>query len=222
MSRLNGNDPAVEAGGVAVSKSVLDARDDYEGFRGSQNATTDFGLLMTNPTVDTSDGDMGDVANWIVNNAIDPTPPRPVTEEDEATPQGVDRAAEQQKRLARQNAASEVIEMSMNARAPVLNDADGTFSSMAADSAYNRPVPNELSELQQLDIRTVYHYAPGPNRINGDPGQQNGLNDMNEKGWLQEIHRVMSINTRINYLRLELENRDAIVNGLILATLNED
>lgn len=222
MDRLNGNDPAVQAGGIRVSQSVVDARDQYAGFDGSQNATTDFGLLLNEPTVDVDDSQRSEVASWIINNAVDPTPPRPVTEEDLQNPQGVDRAAEQQKRLARQSAATEVIAMSMNARAPVLTDSAGTFKSMAEDSAYNRPVPDRLSELQQLDIRTVYHYAPGPARINGDPGEQNGLNDMNEKGWLQEIHRIMSINTRINYLRLELENRDAIVNGLILATMNED
>jgi hypothetical protein len=111
--------------------------------------------------------------------------------------------------------------MSLNMRAPTFNDIKGTYAGYADDSSYNRPVPERLSELQQLDIRTVYHYAPGPNRINGTNDQQNGLKHMNEKGWLEEIHQIMAINARINYIRLELENRNAITNALILAALSD-
>jgi hypothetical protein len=221
VNRLSGDDEDVRSGGVRLARSVVDARDANAGFQGSTNATTDWGFALNQPTIDMSDPQMVEVLGWVVSNSIDPLPEPEMTAEELDTPEGMDIAAAAQRRIARQRAAIETIHMSLNMRSPALTDTQGTFRSMAQDSAYNRPVPERLSELQQLDIRTVYHYAPGPNRVNGTNGQQNGLVHMNEKGWLQEIHTVMAINARINYIRLELENRNAVVNALILASLNQ-
>ncbi|PTX52528.1 hypothetical protein IQ03_01219 [Gemmobacter caeni] len=221
VSRLSGDDEDVQAGGTQIAVSVVNARDTYSGFRGSENATTDWSFMLNEPTIDLSDPQMQDVLGWVVTNSVDPLPEPKMTAAELDTPEGMSMAAEAQKRIARQRAAIETINMSLNMRTPALTDNQGTFRSMADDSAYNRPVPERLSELQQLDIRTVYHYAPGPNRVNGTNGQQNGLVHMNEKGWLQELHTIMAINARINYIRLELENRNAVVNALILASLNE-
>lgn len=221
VRRITGDDADVQAGGARLARSVVDARDTYAGFQGSVNATTDWSLMLSDPTIDLSDPDMQGVLGWIISNSVDATPERAVTDEELQTPQGMARAAEAQQRLGRQSAAIETINMSVNMRTPVMDDNQGTFAGMAEDSAYNRPVADQLSELQQLDIRTVYHYAPGPNRMNGTNGQQNGLVHMNEKGWLQEIHTIMAINARINYVRLELENRNAITSALILAALSD-
>lgn len=219
VNRISGNDATVQEGGASVTRSVVDARDEYAGFRGSANPTTDWSLMLNEPTIDLSDPDMQAVLGWIVSNSVDATPERAMTEEELSTPEGMARAAEAQQRLARKRSAVETINMSLNMRTPVLTD-DGTYAGMAADSLYNRPVPESLSELQQLDIQTVYHYAPGPNRINGTNGE-NGLESMTETGWLQELHRISSINARINFIRLELENRNAITNALILAALTD-
>lgn len=221
VNRITGDDEDVQAGGARVARSVVDARDQYNGYRGSNNATTDWSLMLEDPTLDLSDQDMEAVLGWIISNSVDATPERAITDAELQTPEGMARAAEAQQRIARQRAAIQTITMSLNMRAPALTDTQGTFAGMADDSAYNREVPERLSELQQLDVRTVYHYAPGPNRVNGTNGQQNGLIHMNEKGWLQEIHTIMSINARINYVRLELENRNAITNALILAALSD-
>ena len=223
-ARIFGADPAVQAGGVRLSRSVVEARDRYAGleeFSHSANPTADWSLLLDAPTLNT-EGEMPQVADWIVANAIDPTPPRPPTPADMATPQGIDRAAQAQKTLSRQRAAAEAIAMALNLREPVLRDAEGTFERIAEDSGYRREVPGTLSELQQLDILVTQHFAPGPKRLGGDPGMRNGLDGMNAKGWLQELHRVMSLNARIGYLRLELASRAAIVDALTLATLNAD
>lgn len=220
VSRITGDDANVRAGGAQLARSVVDARDEYAGYKGSENATTDWSFLLNDPTIDLSDPDMQAVLGWVIANSVDATPERKMTDAELQTPEGMARAAEAQQRLARQRAAIETINMSLNMRTPVLTD-NGTYRGMAEDSAYNRTVPDRLSELQMLDIRTVSHYAPGPNRLNGTNGQQNGLIHMNEKGWLQEIHTVMAINARINYIRLELENRNAITNALILAALSD-
>ena len=223
-ARISGADPAVQAGGVRLSRSVVEARDRFAGleeFSHSANPTADWSLLLDAPTLKAG-GRMPQVADWIVANAIDPTPPRPPTPDDMATPQGVDRAAQAQKTLSRQRAAAETIAMALNLREPVLRDAEETFAKIAEDSGYRHEVPATLSELQQIDILVTQHFAPGPKRLGGDPGMHNGLDDMNAKGWLQELHRVMSVNARINYLRLELASRAAIVDALILATLNAE
>ena len=222
VNRITGQDEDVRAGGTRLARSVIDARDRYAGFNGSENATTDWSFILNDPTIDMSDPDMKTVISWIASNAISATPEREITDEELATPEGMARAAEAQERISRQRAALETINMSLNMRAPVHVD-DGTFAGMAEDSLYNgtRSVPGVLSELQQLDIRTVYHYAPGPNRLFGTGDGNNGLQGMNEKGWLQEIHAIMAINARINYIRLELENRNAITNSLILAAVSD-
>lgn len=220
VNRISGNDENVQAGGARLARSVVDARDEYAGFRGSSNPTTDWSFMLNDPTIDLSDPDMQSILSWIISNSVSATPERSMTAEELATPEGMARAAEAQQRIGRQRAAIESLKMSMNMRSPVLTD-DGTFAGMAQDSGYNRDVPERLSELQQLDIRTVSHYAPGPNRLNGTNGQQNGLTHMNEKGWLQELHTIMSINARINYIRLELEDRNAVTNALILAALSD-
>jgi len=220
VDRLTGDDDDVQAGGAQLARSVVDARDNLAGFQNSPNPTTDWSLMLEAPTIDMSDPQMQEVLGWVIANSVDALPDRAMTEAELATPEGMSRAAEAQQRIARKRAAVETINMSLNMRAPALTD-DGSYASMADDSAYNRPVPERLSELQQLDIQTVYHYAPGPNRLNGTNGQ-NGLGQMNEKGWLQEIHRIMSINARLNFIRLELENRSAITNALILAALTDE
>lgn len=213
---LAGDDEAVRQGGVALARAVIEERARFEGFQGSTHATTDWGILLNAPTVDFEDEETADLAQRIIINSIDPTPPRPLTDADMETPAGVAEAAEREKTFARQSAAAETMAVTTNMVTPVLEDTSGIFRSLAADSAYNRPVPEKLSEMQQLDIRTVSHYAP---LAGGERSAR--LKRMNEKGWLEEIHRIMAINARTNYLRLELERRNAITDALILASMNE-
>lgn len=214
--RISGDDPAVRAGGTTLSRRVVDDRDRFAGFRGSERASTDWSLIVERPTLDLSDAQTREVVNLIISNAIDATPLPEVTEAELRTPQGLDRAARREMILARQRASLESIGMSLNMRTPVMSDANAVraFREMAESSSYNRDVPNRLSELQQLDIRTVHHYAPGVDRARE-------VAQMDERQILNEIWQVMAINTRIAYLHLELASRDAVVNALILASLND-
>ena len=63
---------------------------------------------------------------------------------------------------------------------------------------------------------TVWHYAPAGDRL------EKFTSGMPDNAWLAEIHHVMSINTRIQYLQLELMTRDAVVNAYTLSTMNDD
>lgn len=218
-SWVAGEHEAIQQGGSALSQYVYNQSQEYEGYGGSDHASTDFGLLVDDPTIDLSDADMSAVTGLVMRNLIDSTPPRKESDPDLATPAGIDRYAKREETKARMSAAAKSQEMAINMRTAVMEgDAVEAFRDMAEDSAYNRGTDFEkLSELQQLDIMTVWNYAP-----KGERAEKLTDSSMSEKAWLFELHRVMSLNTRINYLQLELMNRDAIVNAGILATMNDD
>lgn len=211
-----GDHPAVKAGGATLTKHVSDKQQEFAGFRNSPNATTDWRLLMEEPTLDLSDPRMAEVAKLIMQNSIDSTPPREVSDEERLTPSGLDRIAADQQRSGRMNAATDTVTFANNLRSNVISgESLDTYRTMAADSAYNRPIGDTMSELQQLDIMTVWNYAPRGERLEKLTGS------MSEKAWLFEIHRALSIQTRIDFLALELATRNANVNALVLATLND-
>lgn len=214
-----GDHPAVRLGGANLSKHVADQRDEFAGFGGSGRATTDWGLLLDSPTIDLSDPDLSELAGVIVRNALDSTPEREVTAEERLTPLGLDRIARNEEKASRLRAAAESIEMVLGLRAAVIEGPPvETFRGMAADSAYARDVPDKLSELQQLDILTMWNHAPAGERLE----TLANTGGMNEKAWLYELHRLLALNARVNYLLLETAGRDAIVNAAILATINDD
>jgi hypothetical protein len=214
-----GNNAIVQAGGTGLSKHVADKKDEFAGYGGSANATTDWGLLLQEPTIDFSDPQMAEVAAIIIRNGLDSTPDRSISPAERNTPRGLDRIAKMEENSSRLQAAGESIEMALNMRTAVMQGAAvDTFREMAADSAYNRTITDKMSELQQVDVMTVWNYAPAGERME----TLTNTGGMNERAWLFELHRIMSLNARINYMNLELANRDAIVNANILATLNDD
>jgi hypothetical protein len=160
---------------------------------------------------------------------LDSTPDRSVAPDEILTQAGLDRYAQLVQTRSRLSAAGKSLEMAMNMRADVMTGpAVEAYRTMAKDSAYNRGTDfDRLSELNQIDILTVWNYAPTGDRLlsltNGHKGPDaSEKNIKTETQWLYEIHRIMSLNTRIAYLQLELMNRDSIVNAAILATLNDD
>lgn len=216
---ISGNHPAIVAGGTTLSKHVVEEANKFAGYKGSPDAATDWGVMLRDPTVDFSDPQMAEVAKLIVQNTIDSTPDRPVTAEELLTPAGLDRAAKMLEVQGRSHASAESMAMAMNMIASVMEGSPvETYKDMADDSAYRRAVNGKLSELQQIGIMTAWNYAPRGERMEA----LTNVSGMSEKAWLFELHRVMSLNARINYLQLELASRDAIVNASILATLNDD
>ncbi|MFX4300052.1 hypothetical protein [Pseudosulfitobacter pseudonitzschiae] len=219
VSFVDGETPEVQSGGVRMASVVSNDKDELENFKGSPNASTDWSLMLKEPTVDMDDPQTRKLAGVLVRNTINTSPERSVPEAEKATPLGLGKIAKMEETRARYKAAMESIAMQLNMRTAVMDgDAVETYRDMATDSAYNREIPEKLSELQQIDIMTVWNYAPKGERAEN-------LTDnakMSEKAWLFELHRIMSINARINYLNLELASRDAVVNAAILATLNDD
>jgi hypothetical protein len=216
---IGGQHPAVQQNGVALSKFVVEEAEKFKGYRGSPNAAADWSLMVKEPTVDLSNPQNAELAKIMMRNMVDAQPKAAPSPEELLTPAGLDKMAEFQETLTRQNAAIEVMAMALNMRDTQMRGAAvQELEKRAKETAYNRPIdPNGISELQQLDIRTVYHYAP-----TGDRAKKLGASStMNEKAWLAELHRLLALQTRMTYLQLELMNRDAIVNAGILTTLND-
>lgn len=214
---VSGEDPIVQQNGAALSKRVIDERERFRGYQGSPNAAADWSLMVKNPTIDLSDPMNAELATIMMRNMIDATPEAAPSAQELLTPSGLDKAAAHQEKLTRQMSAIESMVMALNMRdAQMRGAAVDELRKRADETAYNRPIGDSLSEMQQLDIRTVFHYAP-----TGERAEKLSDSSMNEKAWLAEIHRLLAIQTRMTYLQLELMNRDAIVNGGILATLND-
>ena len=68
---ISGNGEAVLRGGSALSKHVMDKREEFAGCGGSAGATTDWGLLLDEPSVDFSDPEMAELAGIIVRNGTE-------------------------------------------------------------------------------------------------------------------------------------------------------
>lgn len=212
-----GKNPAVQEGGVTLTKHISDKKDEFAGYGGKADATTDWSLLLENPSIDLTDPKMAEVAEIIVRNGLDSTPDRDINPAEKLTPEGLDRIAKRSETDTRLGASNESIKMALNMASQVMEGkARDEMAKLAEQSAYNRPIPSKISELQQLDIMTVWHYAPTGDR------QETFSAGMSEQAWLQEIHHVMSVNTRIQYLQLELMARDAVVNAYTLSTMNDD
>ena len=217
---IHGGSAVVQTGGAALSRHVFDMHQEYETFGGSTHGTTDWGLILDHPTIDFSDPQMTEVVGIIQRNLLDSTPEQPVSNEEQRDSSGQDRIAKNEEIRSRLQAGAEAVEMVLNMRTATMDgEPVEAFRAMAEQSAYNRPIiDNKLSELQQIDIQTVFHYAPSGDRA-VTMASSHGIN---VKGWLHEIHRVISLNTRLQYLQLELASRVAVVNAGILASLNDN
>ncbi|MCW3782559.1 hypothetical protein [Defluviimonas salinarum] len=208
----DGGDPAVREGGTRFARSVVDDQIELaKGMGGFAEPTVNPAAILQNPTLTIETDEDRRAANRLVRNMTDPFPPRPVTEEELRTPEGVARAAARAVQKTRANAGLEAIAMVMNMKTEV-GPATPWQPYIDDISNYNRPVGDQVSELQTLDFRTLRHYAPKPEVFHKRSA-------LSEKQLLQEILDVMSVNTRLAYLQLELDSRTAIVQTQILSTL---
>lgn len=219
MSATSGADPAVRQGGAALARAVLNAREEFQGRMGVQDPTVDPAAILMNPTMEAG-GDNEQALVALMRNMIDPSPPRPVTQVEANTPEGVVRAHRRTIQETRNNASREVLSMLANMRTPVqpIGSGSGSFRAYLEDIAnYNRPIPsgNVISELQALDIRTLRHYAPRPEVFHARA-------TLSERGLLQEVLDALSIGNRIAFLQLELDSRRAAVETQVLSVLNND
>ena len=213
---------AVWQGGSTLAADVARQRDalsgeNSRGYQFDDNPSTNLSVIFQEPTYDMSEGDIEEVTYWIQRNAVDPLPSRPVRDAELQTSEGQERLARQQSDLTRKDAILESFSFALNNRTPVM-EYNEQIQEIVGKSNYNEERVPELgesiSELHALDIMTVGKYAPSTDDVTGRSGYS-------EKDFLDEILQTTAINARINYMRLEQENRNMIINSLILARLQE-
>ncbi len=207
----SGVDPAVREGGAALHRGITDDRERYANAMGYSDPTVDPAVILEQATLPASTPEDEAAIRRLVRNMTDPMPPRPVTSDEIRTPEGRRSAALRTIQQTRAAAGQELISMLMNMRTPV--GPTEPFMPLIEDIAnYNRPVGDQISELQSIDIRTLRYYAPKPEVFAERAA-------MSDKALLQSILDSVSIGNRIAYMQLELDSRRAAVETQILSSL---
>ncbi|MFG6083429.1 hypothetical protein ACEUZ9_004689 [Paracoccus litorisediminis] len=213
LGSISGSDAAVQAGGTALAKSIVDDRLRYANSLGVPDSSVNAAALVINSTINDESENAKEALTRLVRNLVMPTPPKPVTASELRTPEGQARAAAQTVQMTRAAAAAESVAMVLNMRDDVGDTTDEWRAYIEDIAGYNRPVGERMSELQGIEIRTLRYYAPSEDALDT-------RNKMSEKGLAQVMVDQMALANRIAYLQLELDSRRAIVETQILSALN--
>lgn len=208
VSRVNGEAAVLGSAGAASAigqmsnrKVVIDGQD------ASVRGATYFEV----PTVDLSDEATAQAATDFFLYIKDPIPMQIVTEQEAAG--SVEKSAQraiQRGRLARGSLVDESWAMTQNMATPTTPKAQ--LAGILEGVNYNREVPDNLSELQVLDLRVLSHYLPGPLNTGTETPAQT----------LQKIHQLQSIQARMQYMSLEMQRRSLMTQAVMLAKMIEN
>lgn len=212
-AKASGGDEAVRAGGTRLARSLVDDRERLAEVLGVPDPTVNPAVMVIHPTIASStDPNVAAALERLIRNMTDPTPPKPITATELQTPAGQARAAARTIQETRASTGREAIAMVLNMRSEVGEVTDEWKAYVEDIAGYNRPVGEQMSELQGIDIRTLRYYAPSEDMLNE-------RNTMTEKGLMQQMVDQQAIANRIAYLQLELDSRRALVETQILSTL---
>ena len=209
-SRGNGSEgAAVRSGGLAVASEIVNARDTYEGYGGYLDPTSDLRFLTENQTLDTSKEDNVKILARLIDNIVDPTPARPISEAEAKTPQGRAQLAARTVDDARRSAASAVFAHLGELTAPTGGAELANWAKGAVTEAYPNTVGDKVSYQQAIDIFVQSRFA------NPDWHQQ--LAKMSPAAVAREMALTMALNLHVNWMRFQLEERMAAVQAANLA-----
>lgn len=185
-------------------------------WKGREDATTDFSILMDSPTidlgapVDSANNDaetVSDLVQSLLRNLIEPVPEVAVTADELTRPEGVDRATRIKAKRVRQSVALETLGMIINMSEPVVPSE--SVRALVEGTPYNRDIPDGMaSELQAIDALVVSYYAPS---------EESRQKSVSSNAILQKILQVNSIQARMQFLSLELQRRQAAIDATRLA-----
>lgn len=213
-NRSYGNGAAgapVRAGGLALAQEIVVDRDALRNVGGFADPTSDVRLLTEAFTLDTSDQKVAQAYARMVNNMVDPLPPKPITAEEAETPTGLARIASRQVDATRRSASHAVFTYLGDMAAPTGGSALADWAKKAAGPAYPNAVGDKVSKLQAMDI-FVHSRFPNP-----DWHQQ--LAKMSPEAVMRELALTQALNLYVNWERYNLERRDAAVNAATLSSM---
>lgn len=166
--------------------------------------TTDMSYLFAGSTLDMSDPEVSAAVNALLRNAIDPIPEIALTAQDLENPELVAEAAARQGRNARANAALQSVAMFINMLEP--RAPREIYEQYLNGVEYDRPLPSDkVSELTQLEMKVLGFYGDTESIGQTDPGAA-----------IKKMLQLMGVMARMQYLSLEMQNRQALMQGMEL------
>ena len=208
-----GEPEIVKKNGVQMAAWLQDEKTAIGSVGNIKQPTTDWGLVGDHATIPVEQPLVMPALTRLVANTIDPMPPIPLTPKMLQTPGGLSEAVRRDAIAARKQAASSLLEYSIGLAMP--SESAQGYKALAEQSHYETEIPDQISQLQALDIRASVYFRPTVETLEI-------RHEKNDKALLQDLIDVTSINTRLNYLRLVQETRRSIVLAAILATLTDN
>ena len=202
----------VAANGLRMAAFLAREREEIRNAGGAEDATTEWRLPLNQPTLDLNDELVRRALPRLIANTVDPFPPKPLSDEDLRTPAGLSEAVRRRATEARNQAAISAIEFSLQLASPSL--AAGPYRMIAEGTRYGAEIPDVISELQALEIRTAANHSP-------DAGTLETRHSKTERALLQDLVDLLSLNTRIAHLRLRQESRMAVLQAALLGLLTD-
>ena len=202
----------VRENGVKMAAWLAEERSRLSEAGGAADATTDWEFALDSTTLPTDDAQYRQALTRLIANTVDPFPPRPLSEDDLTSPAGLAEAVRRQVASARNRAAIAALTLRLELATPV--HLSNPYRTIAARSRYSDEIPEVISEMQALDIRTTAYFAP----------TQDALElryTKTEAALLQDLIDLQSINARISLHRLEQESRNAVVLSAILGIMTD-
>ena len=196
-------------GSVKFATQLQDAREELEK---KGVSTTDFADVLDGDTLGREPERVEGTA-MLVQNIIDPMPPPEMTDEQKETPKNLVLDSRLDALRARQSMVRQSFKYALALREGRTIGEAGTGGGHAIRSPvslqkivdkaryYGTLPPGPVSELQALDVLTTYHHEPQPQ----EALEREGL--LTEKNLLKRIYETNALNARINFLRLEIDNR---------------
>lgn len=212
-NRGRGNDSVgaeVMQGGLSIAQGIIKDREEMSGLGGYLDPTTDLRLMLEPQTLDTSDGKVAKAAARLVNNVVDPTPARPLTDGEKRTPQGKAQLAARQIDEARRSAAHSVFAYLGDLAAPTGGSGLVDWAKNAAPASYSNTIGDQVSTQQVIDIFVQSRFS--------NPDWHQELAKMAPEAVNREIALTSALNLHVNWMMFQLLKRDAAVNATQLAT----
>ncbi len=205
------SDPVV-ANGIRMAAYLAREREQIKQAGGAKDATTEWQTMLNHPTLKLDDELVRRALPRLIANSVDPFPPKPLSDEDLRMPAGLSEAVRRRAAEARNQAAIAAIELSLEMASPSLSA--GPYRAIAGRSRYERTIPDTISALQALEIRTMAYFAPDAETLEMRHAKT-------ERALLQDLIDLEALNARIGYLRLLQESRSAIVQAAMLGLLTD-
>ena len=212
-NRSYGNGAAgepVRLGGLALAQEIRVDRDRLRNVGGFADPTSDVRLLTEAITLDTSDQQIAQAYARMVNNMVDPLPPKPVTTSEAETPTGLARIAARQIDATRRSAAHAVFTYLGDIATPTGGSELADWAQRAAGPAYPYQVGDKVSSLQAVDIFVHSRFA--------NPDWHQSIAAMSPDAVMRELLLTQALNLHINWMRFGLERRVAAVEAAQLAS----